>query len=434
MLYSEDIDDFYSDFGNGWVPFFAVIGADNIFMYGDNDVLPAMNIVQDAIASFNPMSVVSPISDIENNFWGFNHINITDMFANLSGNPISVSITDNSNPNVASVELVDDLITIIIGSELGSTEITVTGDDGSDETNDDVFEVTALNPNLLSYIYSLEDSPTQTVYPNNLNPYSNSYLDLAWTSLNVIETGELANVNFSVLWESKDYASEGTFRATSPTGTDIELYASTSTTPVQLELNTTDFNEDTMNGEWIIYMVDSYGDGGHQITNGVVTLQAESSEIGMVTGVVTDEIGTPISNAIISVSNISTLSSELGQFSFDLISGNYDFNCDVEGYDIAVTNEDVDTNETTVLNFQMALVAGPYDLTIQYNEDTNEIKLTWAYDTPVDYYKVYRSIDPEEFSNADMFIANTESFSEIASGIKYFYRVTAENSFRGNTK
>jgi len=170
MPNSRDIDEFYWDFGNGYVPFFAVIGAYNLFMYGDNSVTSAINAVPDAIESFNHMGVVAPIADIENNFWGFNHIDITDMFATLSGNPISVSITNNSNPNVATVDLVDDLITIIIGSELGSTEITVTGDDSSDDTINDIFKITTLNPNLLSYQYNLLDSPTQTVYPNNINP------------------------------------------------------------------------------------------------------------------------------------------------------------------------------------------------------------------------------------------------------------------------
>ena len=186
------------------------------------------------------------------------------------------------------------IITIIIGSELGSTEITVTGDDGSDETVDDVFVVTALNPNLLSYEYNLEDSPNQGLYPNNPNPYSNSYLDLGWTSIDVTETDEISNVHFSVMWESVDYASEGSFRATSPAGTDVLLYASTGTTPVQLELDAIGFNGEAMNGEWIIYMLDSYGDGGHQVTDGVVTFMAGSNEIGQVAGLVTDASGTSI--------------------------------------------------------------------------------------------------------------------------------------------
>ena len=322
-------------------------------MYGDNDVNPATNMVSDAIESFNHMGVVAPIADLENNFWGFNHIDITDMFVSPSGNTIDVTITDNSNPDVASAVLEDDIITIIIGSELGSTEITVTADDGSDETIDDVFIVTATNPNLLSYEYNLENSPNQGLYPNNPNPYSNSYLDLGWTSIDVTETDEISNVHFSVMWESVDYATEGSFRATSPSGTDVLLYNSANTTPVQLELDATGFNGEAMNGEWIIYMLDSYGDGGHRITDGVVTFMAGSTEIGQVAGLVTNDGGASIPGAVISVSNITTMANDIGQFSFDILSGDYTFTCEAEGFDTVTIDETVTTGNLTYLAFEM---------------------------------------------------------------------------------
>ena len=363
MPFAGEINDFYWDFGNGYVPFFAVVGAYNIFMYGDNVVGGATAMVPDAIESFNHMGVVAPIADREINFWGFDHIDITDMFATPTGSPITVSITGNSNPDVASVELEDNIITVIIGSELGSTEITVTGDDGPDETVDDVVVLTALNPNLMSYEYDLEDSPTQGLYPNNPNPYSNSYTDLGWTSISVDETDEIANVHFSVMWESVDYASEGTFRATSPDGTDVLLYESASTTPLQLEIDTAEFNSETMNGDWIIYMLDSYGDGGHQITNGVVTFMAGSDEIGQVAGLVSDA-GTPIPEAVISVSNITTMADDLGQFSFDILSGSYIFTCEAEGFEIATIDADVTTGQMTFLDFQMEAITSTNDLPV----------------------------------------------------------------------
>ncbi len=362
MPYAEEIFDFYWDFGNGYVPFFAVIGAYNIYMYGDNEYQPALDMVPEAIESFNHMGVVAPIADQEINFWGFAHIDITDMFASPTGNPITVSITGNSNPDIAGAELEDNIITVIIGSELGSTEITVTGDDGSDETVDDVFVVTALNPNLLSYEYDLEDSPPQGLYPNNPNPYTNSYTDLGWTSISVAETDEIANVHFSVMWESVDYANEGSFRTTSPGGTDVLLYESTSTTPIQLEIDTNGFNGEAMNGDWIIYMCDSYGDGGHQITNGVVTFMAGSTEIGQVTGLVSDTYGNPIPEAVISVSNIATLSDDLGQFSFDILSGNYTFTCEAEGFEVVTIDAEVTTGQWTFLDFQMIALTGTNDL------------------------------------------------------------------------
>jgi hypothetical protein len=67
------------------------------------------------------------------------------------------------------------------------------------------------------------------------------------------------------------------------------------------------------------------------------------------------------------------------------------------------------------------------DLTIHYNIVDNKIVLIWTYPFPVDQYKIYRSTDPYDFSGADVFISFTESYSETATGTKYFYRVTAEN-------
>jgi len=368
MPYATEVYGYYSDFGNGYVPFFGVIGAYNIYMYGDNDYLPAQNMVPDAIESFNHMGVVAPIADMENYFWGFNHIDITDMFATPTGNPIAVSITGNSNPDIATATIEDNIITVIIGSEPGSTEITVTGDDGSDETVDDVFTVTALNPNLLSYDYNLEDSPAQIVYPGNTNPYSNTYTDLGWTSITVSETDEISNVHFSVMWESVDYATEGTFRATSPDGTDVLLYNSTGTTPVQLEIDATGFSGETMNGDWIIYILDSYGDGGHQVTNGVVSFMSQTDEIGQVTGIVSDADGNPIPEAVISVSNIATMADDLGQFSFEILSGDYTFTCEAEGYEVTTIDEVVTTDELTYLDFQLVAITGTNDLPVLITE------------------------------------------------------------------
>ena len=55
MLYATEIDDYYWDFGNGYVPFFVVIGAYNILMYANNDYQPALNMVPEAIASFEEL-------------------------------------------------------------------------------------------------------------------------------------------------------------------------------------------------------------------------------------------------------------------------------------------------------------------------------------------------------------------------------------------
>ncbi|MBC8313598.1 MAG: right-handed parallel beta-helix repeat-containing protein, partial [Candidatus Cloacimonetes bacterium] len=52
MPYATEVYGYYSAFGNGYVPFFGVIGAGNIYMHGGNDWQNATNAVPDAVASF----------------------------------------------------------------------------------------------------------------------------------------------------------------------------------------------------------------------------------------------------------------------------------------------------------------------------------------------------------------------------------------------
>jgi len=67
------------------------------------------------------------------------------------------------------------------------------------------------------------------------------------------------------------------------------------------------------------------------------------------------------------------------------------------------------------------------DLTIAYLAVSDKIVLNWTYPQIVDHFKIYRSTDPYDFSLGDVFISNTNWYSEDVTGIKYFYRVTADN-------
>lgn len=65
------------------------------------------------------------------------------------------------------------------------------------------------------------------------------------------------------------------------------------------------------------------------------------------------------------------------------------------------------------------------DLTIQYKPDTDEIQLNWTYPINVDYFNIYRSEEPYDFSGATVVTSPVNSYMETPSGTKYFYRVTA---------
>jgi len=59
---------------------------------------------------------------------------------------------------------------------------------------------------------------------------------------------------------------------------------------------------------------------------------------------------------------------------------------------------------------------------------TNQIVLNWIYTEAVDYFNIYRSTDPYNFSGATVFTTSSVGYSEPATGTKYFYYVTAENT------
>jgi len=61
-LFATDMYDNYDDFGNGYVPFFAVIGPQNVLYYGDNDVGGIYDPLVEAISDFALMANFSTTS------------------------------------------------------------------------------------------------------------------------------------------------------------------------------------------------------------------------------------------------------------------------------------------------------------------------------------------------------------------------------------
>ncbi|MCD4820306.1 MAG: hypothetical protein K8S23_16635 [Candidatus Cloacimonetes bacterium] len=66
------------------------------------------------------------------------------------------------------------------------------------------------------------------------------------------------------------------------------------------------------------------------------------------------------------------------------------------------------------------------DLTIVYNSVDEKIELNWTYPISVDRFKIYKTTDPYDFSEAIMVNTIGNSYQEEPDGNYYFYRVTAE--------
>jgi hypothetical protein len=118
---------------------------------------------------------------------------------------------------------------------------------------------------LEDYDYTVEDSPNQTAWN------SNTYTELGWTEFEINNTsGEIGGWFINYHWQSDSYPEEGTFRVQSPSGTQAIIGSGNTTGDYSASLDV--FNGEPMQGTWIIWITDSYGDGGHKASNISITV------------------------------------------------------------------------------------------------------------------------------------------------------------------
>jgi len=112
--------------------------------YNPTNFNAAMNA---AINSFNPAAVIltNPVPDKNLLIGGQITVDVTNVFTVESGNPIAVTVDNNSNPSIASAVLNNNILTIT-GIAFGATEITLKGTSGS-FTAIDKFYVKVKDPN-----------------------------------------------------------------------------------------------------------------------------------------------------------------------------------------------------------------------------------------------------------------------------------------------
>ena len=82
--------------------------------------------------------------------------------------------------------------------------------------------------------------------------------------------GEIGGWSISFHWESDQFPEDGTFYVESPDGTETIIAAGISTGDYTFDID--QFNGESMQGTWKIWIADSYGDGGLQATDIEVTI------------------------------------------------------------------------------------------------------------------------------------------------------------------
>jgi len=109
------------------------------------------------------------------------------------------------------------------------------------------------------YDYTPSNSPTADSYDSNTLTESN------WTTINVTQSDVLSSVSITYTWDTDYFAEEGSFKLKSPNGTTVTIASEQADGTYTINKN--DFNGESMNGNWDLWIEDSYGDGGHQATN-----------------------------------------------------------------------------------------------------------------------------------------------------------------------
>ena len=89
--------------------------------------------------------------------------------------------------------------------------------------------------------------------------------------------------------------------------------------------------------------------------------------------------------------------------------------------EITELNEDNNISGPEIITWQNLPVID--DLTIQIIGEN--VELNWTYPTEADHFNIYKSLDPDDFSDAEIEISEVNSFSEPAVNEMLFYRVTA---------
>jgi agmatine deiminase len=122
------------------------------------------------------------------------------------------------------------------------------------ETNSAIYE---------TFVQTSADSPSPGAYSYN------TYTENGWADIPVSANGELAGVEISFNWATDDWPEEGSFHMESPAGTTTTIAAGIPNGTYTVEMD--EFAGEEVNGNWKIWIEDTYGDGGHQATN--ITIQ-----------------------------------------------------------------------------------------------------------------------------------------------------------------
>lgn len=119
---------------------------------------------------------------------------------------------------------------------------------------------------------SLPDSPEATSWE------SNTFEEAGWTTFQVSSTDAIDTATLTFDWATDEYPAEGSVWVRSPEGSTVYItgFPSSGTFAVDLPYP----RNIAAGGTWKVWLEDDYGDGGHQLTNGVLGFTSTKLNLG----------------------------------------------------------------------------------------------------------------------------------------------------------
>jgi agmatine deiminase len=113
--------------------------------------------------------------------------------------------------------------------------------------------------------FAIPDSPAASAWNGN------TLTELGWHELTIENTmGEIAGWEIEFDWQTDSWPEEGTFYVLSPSTSLAVIATGITTGSYTISLN--NFSGESINGIWRFWITDSNGDGGHEVSNVVLTI------------------------------------------------------------------------------------------------------------------------------------------------------------------
>lgn len=157
--YPLDLSVYYESGGysNGYVPLFIVVGFQNK-VYWDGNSSSFESALQQAINEMpdEGVFVQYPVDDQSLLFDNVTQYDLSDVFRNLDGGTVDISVESNSDPSIATISIESNIMTVAANNSVqGITEITLKGSSGT-FSDTDQFVVKVYDPEN----YTVEDFET----------------------------------------------------------------------------------------------------------------------------------------------------------------------------------------------------------------------------------------------------------------------------------